>query len=141
MSHINFETEFENFGGWQEVRWASQRDIFSFSIFDEIQNFNLDLKYLIEKKSFINFWRRFNAAATLRLGSTQLGLNKHYAAVMINKEMKTTISKFPRSNPDNFYEFLRFEIYSIVKKRLHHMICLVLVIFFIHFLNISRKKT
>ena len=40
--------------------------------------------------------------------------------------MKTTISKFPRSNPDNFYEFLRFEIYSIVKKRLHHMICLSL---------------
>ena len=25
--------------------------------------------------------------------------------------MKTTISEFPRSNPDNFYEFLRFEIY------------------------------
>ena len=85
-------------------------------------------------------WRRFNAAATPRLGSTQLGLDKHYAAVIINNEMKT-ISKFPWSNPDNFYEFLRFEIYSIVKKRLHHMICLVLVIFFIHFLNISRKKT
>ena len=54
--------------------------------------------------------RRFNAAATPRLGSTQLGLNKHNAAVIINKEMKTTISKFPRSNPNHFYEFQRFEI-------------------------------
>ena len=45
-----------------------------------------------------NFRLRLNAAATPRLGSTQLGLDKHEAAVIINKEMKTKISKFPRSH-------------------------------------------
>ena len=35
------------------------------------------------------FRLRLNAPATPRLGSTQHGLNKHYAAVIINNEMKT----------------------------------------------------
>ena len=70
---------------------------------------------LSDLKSIKVYRRRFNAAATPRLGSTQLGLNKHYAAVIINNEMKTKISKFPRSNPNHFYGFQRFEI--ITKKK------------------------
>ena len=38
------------------------------------------------------FWRLpLDSAATLRLCSTQLGLDKHYAAVIINNEIKTKI--------------------------------------------------
>ena len=59
-----------------------------------------------------DFWLHLDAAATLRLGSAQLGLNKHYAAVKISIGMKTMISKIPRSLSDQFYH-LNFEIYII----------------------------
>ena len=49
-------------------------------------------------------WRRLDSAATLRLCSTQLGLDKHYAAVIIKNEIKTKICKFPRSHTDHFYD-------------------------------------
>ena len=54
--------------------------------------------------------RRFNATATLRLGSTKFCVNKHYVAVIINKEIRTKISKFPRSNANHFNWLQRFEI-------------------------------
>ena len=46
-----------------------------------------------------------DAAATPKLSSTTLGLDKHYAAVKINNEIKTRISKFPRSYSDLIYDF------------------------------------
>ena len=46
-----------------------------------------------------------DAAATPKLSSTTLGLDKHYAAVKINNEIKTRISKFPRSYSNHFYDF------------------------------------
>ena len=48
---------------------------------------------------------QLDAAATPKLFSTTVGLDKHYAAVKMNKHKKTKISKFPRSNPDHFYGF------------------------------------
>ena len=61
------------------------------------------LTLLIRNKIFEkNKTLRLDSAATLRLCATQHGLGKHYAAVIINKEINTKFPKFPRSkNPEN----------------------------------------
>ena len=71
--------------------------------FEDIFKTVLDCSSVWKSHSFR--WLPLDAAATPKLWSTTLGLDKHYAAVKINNEIKTRISKFPRSYSDLIYDF------------------------------------